>query len=200
MELLLLLLIVFLQLGGMWRGTGVGVSYHSQGTADPRATPALPITRLLEAEVGSLNGVVKQTPCRSLVWVWRRERGLLPPTALGPPCLSVGLLNTSQQGASLFQYFAFPWGSGYRSKASKRGIMGCCCGRGLTSDLSPAALKECRSIQPEQSLWFLPLLWPAVMLAVNRVGDGRPDGRPTLPHPPLFDFLAALGPHSPAGA
>lgn len=37
-ELLLLLLVIFLQLGGEER---VGVGYHGQRTTDPRATPAL---------------------------------------------------------------------------------------------------------------------------------------------------------------
>lgn len=53
------------------------------------------------------------------------------------------------------------------------GNWGVCCGRGLTSDLSPAVLEEGRSVWPEQSLWFLTLLWPLVMLLVNRVGVGE---------------------------
>lgn len=109
--------------------------------------------------------------------------GGLHPTALRLPCLSAGLLNPSQRGAGMFQYSALPWGSGYRGGQVRRGAWGCHCRRGLTPDLSPAALEECRSIQPEQSLWFLPRLWPAVMLAVNRVRDGRPPSHPPLLSP-----------------
>ena len=63
-------------------------------------------------------------------------------------------------------------------------MWGVCCGRGLTSDLSPAVLEEGRSVWPEQSLWFPPLLWLLVMLLVNRVGVGRLE-HPVLPSLPF---------------
>lgn len=71
------------------------------------------------------------------------------------------------------------------------GCVGVCCGRGPTSDPSPAVLEECRSVRPERSLWFLPPLWPLVMLVVNRVGVGRPV--PGTPHPPLPDLPGGPG-------
>lgn len=66
MELLLLLLIVFLQLGGRWGGAGVGVGYQHTGDRGPQSNPSPVVTGLLEAEVGSLTGVVKGTPCREM--------------------------------------------------------------------------------------------------------------------------------------
>lgn len=52
---------------------------------------------------------------------------------------------------------------------------------GLTSDLSPAVLEEGRSVWPEQSLWFLTLLWPMVIIASKQGGEWGGQNTPALP-------------------